>query len=160
MNFKKAEKEDAEKLLALTHNAFLRYAKEVGQQVKGVSETLEDIIYDIEKKYVLLAYKDDELVGATRLEDIENIVYISRLCASDTSSNIGKQLIAEAKRIKADKPLCLHTSTKISSLVGFYYKCGFYVQSVSHKKGYPRGLFVYCNENCEEIDFEGLTKDK
>ncbi len=162
MIFRKATQEDAKDLITLTHTAFLRYEREVGQRVKGVSETFDDILYDIENKYVLLAIDDNELIGAIRLEHIENIVYISRLCASENNKNInvGAMLLDKAKDLVSADALCLHTSTKISSLVMFYYKCGFYIESIKHDRGYPRGLFV-CNL-CEKdkIDYQLLTKNK
>lgn len=162
MIFRQATQEDAKNLLTLTHTAFLRYAQEVGQSVKGVSETYDDILSDIEKKYVLLAFDEDELVGAVRLETIENIVYISRLCASKgkKETNVGALLIEKAKNIAKADALCLHTGTKLSSLVVFYYRCGFYIKSVSNDRGYPRGLFVCQLTENENIDYVKLTANK
>lgn len=162
MIFRKATQDDAKELITLTHTAFLRYAREVGQTVKGVSETFDDILNDIENKYVLLAFDNDELVGAIRLETIENIVYISRLCSSKSSkeSNVGALLIEKAKELVEADALCLHTSTKISSLVMFYYKCGFYIESIKHDRGYPRGLFVCKLKDNKNVNYEELTMNK
>ena len=160
MEFKKAQKSDANELLTLTHNAFLRYAKEVGKEVKGATETLEDVTFDIENKYVLLAVDNNKIIGAVRLETIGDIIYVSRLCSDKGNKSTGEKLLRKAKEIANAKALCLHTSTKIPSLVSFYYKCGFYVHSVSHKRGYPRGLFVSELSDCSGLDFESSTKDR
>lgn len=162
MIFRQATADDAKDLLTLTHTAFIRYAREVGKNVKGVSETYDDILEDIENKYVLLAIDEDQLVGAIRLETIENIVYISRLCSSKGNKeiNVGALLIEKTKELVEADALCLHTGTKISSLVMFYYRCGFYIDSVSHEKGYPRGLFVCKLTDNDDIDYVKLTEDK
>jgi hypothetical protein len=36
----------------------------------------------------------------------------------------------------------LHTASKYSSLVRFYYGCGFYILSTSTERGYVRALMV------------------
>ena len=162
MIFRQATTEDAKELISLTHTAFLRYAREVGKSVKGISETYDDIIWDIEHKYVLLAIEASEIIGAVRVETIENISYISRLCASNSYKelNVGAMLIDKIKETVTTDALCLHTSTKISSLVVFYYKCGFYIEDISHQRGYPRGLFVCNLKNDNDIDFCKLTENK
>lgn len=165
MIFRQATPEDAKELITLTHTAFLRYAREVGRSVRGTSETFDDILYDIESKYVLLAVDehDNKLAGAVRVEVIGSIAYISRLCSSEKykDSGTGFQLIEKIKSIFDVEALCLHTSTKITSLVMFYYRCGFYIHSVNHDRGYPRGLFVCpLGDNNTDIDYLELTRVK
>lgn len=162
MIFRQATIEDAKNIITLTHTAFLRYAREIGQTVSGTTETYDDIIYDIENKLVLLAIENDELIGAVRVETIENISYISRLCSSNSYKelNVGALLIEKVKEQVTTDALCLHTCTKIPALVVFYYKCGFYIEDVSHKKGYPRGLFVCPVNPDKSIDYVAITQNK
>lgn len=157
MKFRKATPEDAKDLITLTHTAFLRYAREVGKSVRGTSETYDDILFDIENKYVLIAQDDNGIAGAARIEVLGNVAYVSRLCSSESHKevNAGGQIIEKIKDIFDVDALCLHTSTKISSLVMFYYRCGFYIHSVCYKRGYPRGLFV-CNLK-ENTDIDYMT---
>lgn len=160
MNFRKATAADAQEILELTHIAFMRYANEVGKPVAAVSETLDDVLNDIETKDIYIAIEDDKIVGAIRIKILGEIAYLSRFCAVPAKEglHVGKDLMDLIKNDLDVQAICLHTSTKLYSLVIFYYRCGFYVHSVSHDRGYPRGLFV-CKLTDNDLDYEALTKD-
>lgn len=163
MKFRKATPDDAKAILTLTHTAFLRYAQEVGKAVKGTTETIDDVISDIEEKYVLVCVDDNgEIQGSVRCEQIENVVYISRLASARNASvaNVGVALMEKAKEIFNVDALILHTSTKIKNLVMFYYGLGFYIADVDNTRSYPRGLFVCPLTNNKDYDPIALAKER
>ena len=159
MKFKKATADDAKTLLEITHTAFMRYANEVGQSVAGTTENLDDILSDIEHKDVYLAIHEGQTVGSIRVQMIEDIAYLSRFCALPNTEGlqIGRNLMEHLKNKLKVNALVLHTGTKLTRLVIFYYRCGFYVHSVSHQRGYPRGLFV-CKLGEGNPDYDSLTQ--
>lgn len=161
MNFRTATTDDAREILTLTHTAFMRYAQAIGQSVRGTTETLDDVIYDIENKTVLLAISEGTIVGAIRCEQLDHIVYASRFCSlpNTKEENVGYRLMDRVKEEFPVDAICLHTCTRLTKLVMFYYRCGYYVHSVSHQRGYPRGLFV-CRLTDAELDYDRLTEGR
>jgi len=158
----RAVKNDAKQIHDLVLSAFARYASEVGFVVAALKESEEDIIADIENKNVFIAVSDNKVVGSIRYEKIKNIAYISRFSASANTKidNIGKSLIDYVKEecsASGIDAICLHTSTKLTGLVRFYYKCGFFVFDINRDRGYPRGLFV-CPLTDRESDYVALTE--
>ena len=163
LKVRRATEEDAKEILNLILSAFSRYSNEVGIKVAALTESEDDIIQDIKNKNVFVAVADNKVVGSVRYEIIKNIAYISRFCsATDTKLiNIGKSLIDYVKEecyVSGINAICLHTSTKLSGLVNFYYKCGFFVFDVNRSHGYPRGLFV-CSLTGLESDYISLTEN-
>ena len=43
---------------------------------------------------------------------------------------------------KGVKKICLHTGSKVTSLIRFYYGRGFYIDSTDKSKGYVRALLI------------------
>lgn len=147
---KRATAEDIHGIMEVTRDAFTRYAQMAGlDTVEALNEDYEKVKQDIQNKYVYAAYLDGRVVGSLRIEaDAEKgTAYLSRFGVSTLHQNlgVGKKLI---KLVDSEMPamgvkrLCLHTSSRVSPLIIFYYSVGFYIQSVSHDRGYPRALLV------------------
>lgn len=138
--------------------AFGKYAKELGlpDQVEALKETYDSIKEDIDKKIVLVAWLEEKPVGTIRCEVLPSgdTWYISRFGVKTNNHNngVGKALLLameEEARKKSIGKLTLHTATKMSSLVGLYYRMGFYIQSITTDKGYIRGYF------CKDLNNSG-----
>lgn len=140
---------DIPAIAEITKEAFTAYARLAGQKtVDALSETYDMIAEDIEKKLVLVAFMDGEVVGSVRVEIREDgTAYLSRFGVSTSSQNhgIGKSLINMVDMemmARGVKRISLHTGSKITSLIRFYYGRGYYVESTSTDRGYIRALLV------------------
>ena len=96
---------------------------------------------------MLIAIQDGAPVGSVRVEiDEENkTAYLSRFAVKVTSQNngIGKSIMNLVDRImrkRGVKSITLHTGSKITSLIRFYYGRGFYIDSIDKSRGYVRAL--------------------
>lgn len=141
--------DDIEDILKITKEAFIKYAELAGiETTDALRETYEDVKKDIDTKIVLIALSDGVPVGSVRVEVFDdNTAYFSRFGVKVTSQNngIGKSILNLVDRImkkKGVKKLCLHTASKITSLIRFYYGRGFYIDSTDTTKGYIRALLI------------------
>lgn len=148
---KKAEKKDIPSIYEVTMKAFKEYAKGIGlpDQVSALKEDYKSIEKDMKDKLVLVACQDEKILGTIRCEILEkeSIGYISRFGVMPDAHNlgIGKALLLEVEkevRKKGLKGLSLHTASKMSNLVTFYYKMGFFIHSTSTDRGYIRASFM------------------
>ena len=144
---RKAQIEDAECIVKITAEAFLQYIKVAGiKDTPALHEKEEDVIEDIKSKDVYVAVVDDEIVGSVRIHNLdEETVYLSRFGVSMAHQNlgIGKLLMNYLDAVlsqKKVKHIVLHTASKATPLMKFYYNRGFYVDEVSKEKGYIRVL--------------------
>ena len=145
-----ATMEDIPDIMSITREAFIKYRELAGvENTPALDETYEDIERDIKNKIVLIAFSNGDPVGSVRLEiDKENkTAYLSRFGVKITSQNngIGKSIMNIVDRIMKEegvKRISLHTASKITSLVRFYYGRGFYIDSTDKSKGYIRALLV------------------
>lgn len=149
IEIRKATREDVLAISQITAEAFHKYALDLGnsQSVGALRETPKDVLKDITHKRVYIAFMDGEPVGSLRFEVIGQVAYISRFGVKLIAQGcgIGHALIkaVEAKCRKLE--LCamvLHTSSRMSSLVRFYYGCGFFIHSTSIGRGYIRALLI------------------
>lgn len=150
---KRATIDDIEDIHKITIDAFQKYALDLGlpHQVQALKETRQSIRRDLEKKIVLVALADGYVVGTIRCEVIPpgDVGYISRFAVRPDahSMGIGKALMhaieKEAKK-RGINLLTLHTSSKMTSLVRFYYGMGYYIHSTTTDRGYIRAYF--CKE--------------
>lgn len=151
---RRAEACDVDGIAEVTKEAFVKYAELAGlSTVAALAETVEEIKSDIKNKYVYVAFLDEKVVGSLRIEIDKNneTAYLSRfgVCLSQQNLGVGKSLM---NLVDVDmnalgvKKLCLHTASKVGSLIVFYYRCGFFVESTSTEKGYIRAFLVkeYC----------------
>ena len=141
--------DDIDDILSITKEAFLKYAELAGiETTAALNETYDDVKRDIDTKIVLIALSDGVPVGSVRVEVFDdNTAYFSRFGVKVTSQNngIGKSILNLVDRImkkKGVKKLSLHTASKITSLIRFYYGRGFYIDSTDKSKGYTRALLI------------------
>lgn len=142
--------EDIPHIADITAEAFGKYAQDLGQpqKVAALRETEEDILRDLTGKTVLIGLLDGKEMGSIRFEVLPgNIAYISRFGVKLMAQGcgMGRALMGEVeKRCRALSldAVVLHTSSKMSSLVRFYYGQGYYIHSTSTEKGYIRALLV------------------
>lgn len=140
--------DDINDIATITHYAFLKYADLAGlSTLEALRETYDDIAKDLESKIVLVAFFDNKIVGSVRVEVDGETGYLSRFGVNNDYQNlgIGKALIYMVDlemRECGVKTLKLHTASKISSLIRFYYGRGFYIDSTTKDDGYIRALLV------------------
>lgn len=141
--------DDIPDILKITKEAFAKYIELAGiDSTPAINETYEDVKKDIDNKIVLIALSDGTPVGSVRVEVFDdNTAYLSRFGVKVTSQNngIGKSIMNLVDRImikKGVKKICLHTGSKVTSLIRFYYGRGFYIDSTDKSKGYIRALLI------------------
>lgn len=147
---KVATEEDIPAIHKITRHAFIKYCEDAGLDfdIAALNETYDDIKRDIETKNVFVVRIDDEPVGAVRVEILEKgEAYLSRFAVDDShrNSGIGKILMSVVDKIMKQhgvKRLCLHTCSKVTALIRFYYGRGFYISSVDYSRGYPRAELI------------------
>ena len=147
---RKAITSDASSILHIMRESFKKYMKDTGLTgtLDALEETEQAIIDDIETKEVFIALIDDIPVGTIRIQVLpDNTAYISRFGVMLEYHNIGigKSLINLADKIlkaRGVKKVSLHTASKYSELIRFYYGRGFYIESTSNERGYIRALLV------------------
>ena len=149
MHVRLATEDDAESILEITREAFKKYVELAElDTITALTETKEDVLEDIKNKLVLIAVSDDVPVGSVRLElKDDHTAYLSRFGVRTTNQNagIGKSIMHLTDRLMHKhgiKQLQLHTSSKVSSLIRFYYGRGFYIDSTDKSKGYVRAFLV------------------
>lgn len=144
---RRANISDVDSIAEITADAFAKYIKLAGiSDTPALHETKEQIIKDIETKLVYVAYIRNQVVGSVRIEILdENTAYLSRFGVSMKYQNlgIGKSMMNALDMEMAEmkiKEIQLHTASKATPLMRFYYNRGFYVDEVSKDKGYIRVL--------------------
>ena len=149
---RKANPEDIPAIHEITKEAFEKYAADLGlpQAVSALKETEETVLREMKKKNILIALLDGIPVGSVRYEILpDGIAYISRFGVKldIQKSGVGRALVdavEEEARKQGVSVITLHTATKMTTQVRFYYGLGFYVHSTTTDRGYIRGLF--CKE--------------
>lgn len=140
---------DVDSIAKITQKAFEDYIKLAGiSDTAALHETKEQIIDDIQNKIVYVAYFKHQVVGSVRIELMDNqTAYLSRFGVNTEFQNIGigkslmNSLDMELRELNVKKIL-LHTASKATSLVRFYYNRGFYIDSTTKDKGYIRALMM------------------
>lgn len=147
---KSATEDDIPAIHKITHDAFLKYCENAGldYNIEALTETYDDIRRDIETKNVFVVRIDDEPVGAVRIEILpNNEAYLSRFAVASTNRNngIGKILMGVVDKVMKEnnvKLLKLHTCSKVTALIRFYYGRGFYISNVDYSRGYARAELI------------------
>lgn len=144
-----ANYDDIDDILAITKEAFVKYGEMIGtKHVDALDETYEDVKHDIDTKVVLLALSDGEAVGSVRVEILpDNSAYLTRFAVKVNNQNngIGKSIMNLVDKIMIKKgvsKIYLHTGSKVTSLIRFYYGRGFYIESTDTSRGYIRAKLV------------------
>ncbi|NLC42854.1 MAG: GNAT family N-acetyltransferase [Clostridiales bacterium] len=149
---RKAGQEDISAIHQITKEAFEKYANDLGlpETVSALKENEETILNEMESKTILIAILDGVPVGSIRYEiQPDKSAYISRFGVKldIQKSGVGRALMEAVEEDLYNKDvdmINLHTATKMTAQIRFYYGLGFYVHSTTTDKGYIRGLL--CKE--------------
>ena len=147
---KHATEDDIPAIHKITQDAFLKYCELAGlnYDIEALTETYKDIKEDIKHKNVFVVRIDDEPVGAVRVEILpDHEAYLSRFAVASSHRNngIGKILMNVVDKVMREHDvqiLRLHTSSKVTALIRFYYGRGFYISGVEYTRGYPRAELI------------------
>lgn len=145
---RRANPQDASDVYAILQKAFREYANKVGlTELEALKETISDIETEIREKVVYIALIDHVVVGTVRVDFSGDRAYISRFAVDSSYRNIGigkslMNLVDKYLISKNVKWVYLHTASNYGTLMRFYYGRGFYVESVSHDRGYPRARLI------------------
>ncbi|MGV8984125.1 GNAT family N-acetyltransferase [Clostridium sp.] len=149
---RKAILKDVEQIRLLARDSFMMYAENAGitSLVAPLNESYEEVKKEVQTKEVLVALYNEEIIGSLRIEiKADNTAYLSRVGVSELYQNndVGKILmnaVDELLEMMGIERLYIHTASKVFSLVKFYYKKGFYIESTTKDRGYIRALL--CKE--------------
>lgn len=144
---------DAEAICDVVHSAFTKYQQDLGQtgKVSALKENADDIRRDIRSKHVLIGMLDGRIIGSVRYEILPSaggpVAYLSRfgVLGDYQGSGMGGILIKRVEdecRAQGARAIALHTSSRMTYLVCFYYRNGYFIHSTSTARGYIRALMV------------------
>ena len=142
------------------HVAFSDYYNVLGVKIKTVNETFDEIKKEMDKKQVYVATVNMlNVVGTIRFHSVGDICYISRfgVLPKWQSTGTGGLLLQQAEKFCKENYLsamALHTASKLSKQMRYYYKQGFFINSTTNDKGYIRGLLI--KEFSSEYSLESL----
>lgn len=147
---RRAIQSDTRDIYDITQEAFTKYAEDLGnnKKIAALNETIESIEQDLYKKHVFIGFLDGVPIGSIRFEIFPgNIAYISRFGVKldGQRCGMGHALMetVETECIKMGAySITLHTASKMTSLMRFYYGLGYFVHSTSTTRGYIRA-FLY-----------------
>jgi len=145
---RRARVEDAKDVYNILQKAFKEYAEAANlQNIEALTETVKDIENAIMNEFVFIATIDHKIVGTVRVDINGNKAYISRFAVNSENRNagVGKAMMSLVDKYLVSKKVrevSLHTASRYGDLMRFYYGRGFYVQSVSYDRGYPRAKMV------------------
>ena len=144
-----AEEKDIESIMEITREAFIKYSEMTGvTKLDALNETYEDVKYDIENKFVLIALSAGEPVGCVRVEiNPDKTAFLTRFAVKVTCQNngIGKSLmnhVDKSMKKRDVKTISLYTASKAAPLIRFYYGRGFYIESIDSSRDYLRAKLV------------------
>jgi ribosomal protein S18 acetylase RimI-like enzyme len=143
-----ATRSHAPYIMQITRDAFQKYVAEakIPGTIDALSESLDDVIREIETKKVFIAEVDKMPAGSIRITvSNDKTAYISRfgVLMKYQSMGIGRALMDEALKYLTEEGVTstsLHTSSNYKYLVDFYLQYGFTIQEITHDRGYPRAL--------------------
>ncbi len=141
---RRAVESDAAPVFSIMQQAFQEYGRTIGQtRLDALQETVDDIRRAIAEKTVLIAEMDNEAVGTLRLDIQGDMAYLSRfaVCCNNRGIGIGEALINAAGKYlisQGVREVTLHTASRHTALMRFYYGLGFFVEAVETDRGYLR----------------------
>lgn len=139
---------DAPEIHALLQKAFREYAEKIGvTELEALNETVSDIEQEIRKNIVFVATAGASVIGTIRVKITGDEAHISRFAVNALFRNmgVGEALLSTVDRYlvpKGVKRVSLYTASNNLNLVRFYYGRGFYIDTVSHERGYPRARMI------------------
>ena len=162
-----ANYDDIPAIMNITREAFVKYQKMSGvENLAALEESYNDVKKDIDTKVVLLALSDGEPVGSVRVEVFpDKTAYLSRFAVKVTSQNngIGKSIMNLVDKIMVKKGVTqiqLHTGSKITSLIRFYYGRGFYIEARDYQDCHRVVAPLKQAEDAELLDTSDLTLEE
>lgn len=165
ISIREAAPADAKTVFDITQEAFKKYASgiESPDSVEALRETVEDVIKDMDKKTVLICHINGEPAGAVRYQVFDGYARITRFAVKlmMQGCGVGRALIREVEKRCRElrlKAILLHTSSRVFSLVRFYYGHGYFVHSTTTDRGYIRALMVKELEEENAFDYAKLTQ--
>lgn len=141
---RQAVESDAAAVFCILQQAFQEYADITGQNhLDALRETVDDIHNAIVEKVVYIAVVDNEVVGTVRLDIDGDRAYLSRFAVGRAARNkgVGKALMGVVDMFlisKKVRQVTLHTASRHTALMRFYYGRGFFVESIETDRGYLR----------------------
>lgn len=148
LTIKNAVPNDANDIHNCLNISFEDYCTMLGITPIAISETLNDIMNDINTKNVLIVRASNtKTVGTIRYHMIGNICYISRFGILPNWQSVGagdmlvKEVEKRARNLGATA-IMLHSASKLLKQVRYYYRQGFFIHSTDHSRGYIRALFI------------------
>ena len=141
---RRAVESDAAHVFSILQQAFQEYGRTIGQtHLDALRETIDDIRRAIAEKTVLIAIIDNEVVGTLRLEIRNSTAYLSRfaVCGNRRGVGIGEALMNTADKYlisQGVREVTLHTASRHTALMRFYYCQGFFVEAIETDRGYHR----------------------
>lgn len=153
---KKASLEDVPAIYEITKQVFKIYFKnaQIPKTIDALTETYKDIEEDIKTKEVFVALDGKDVIGSVRVKiNPDGTAYLSRFGVKLEYQNngIGKILMSAVDDTMINlgvTSIYLHTSSRMFSLIRFYYGRGFFIDSTSKDRGYIRALL--CKEYKEK----------
>lgn len=163
ISIRRAVAGDAGDILRITREAFQKYAFDLGQPelVHALQDDEAAILEDIRSKTVYIAFLSGEPVGTIRYEACAGCALISRFAVVLHAQSLGvggaliRQVVGCARQ-EGYAAVCLHTSSKMASLIRFYYGQGFYIRTTATDRGYVRALLVHELQPGVEVDVVAL----
>ena len=149
---RKAVFSDIEEIRILARDSFEMYTKNaaITELIAPLEETYDDVKKAIETTEIFVALFNEEVIGSVRIEvKPDNTAYLSRfgVAAVHQNNGIGKILMNAVDNLMTELSithLYLHTSSRMFSLIRFYYGRCFYIESTNNERGYIRALL--CKE--------------
>lgn len=151
---RRATLDNAEDIQEIMEMAFFKYVlnsnltSDQAKSLEALQESIDDIKNDIVNLNVFIAFLDNVPVSSVRVEFMDDgSAVLKRFGVRSGYNNkgIGFAMMSFIDKIMAEnkiKRLFLHTASRNSNLVRFYYGRGFFIDSVSNERGYHRALMV------------------
>ncbi|MDR0931036.1 MAG: GNAT family N-acetyltransferase [Clostridiales bacterium] len=168
INIRRANQTDVESIFSIIQHAFLRYsldAEVTEENVDALNESVEVISRDIDEKQVFVSEFQGEPIGTLRVE-IQNKgkwAYLSRFGVNPdyASLGVGNKMLTELASYLLQEGITqirLHTASKASNTIRFYYSNNFYVAGVDNKKGYLRVMMIRDLESEENVNLDSWDR--
>ena len=153
-----ATKDDADDIIAIMQDSFGQYQENIEYKIAPLLETKEDVLKEIENKFVFVGCKDNKVVSSIRLDIKERQGRASRMCVYKEYQHygIGSKLIKHAEIYAANKGaliLGLTTLHNAEYLDKFYEKNGWTNRILNDSRGYTRALLWKQLDPNLNIDF-------
>lgn len=154
-----AQKEDIKEILKIMQTSFHKYQDHIDYHIAPLSETYEDILKDLDNKWVFVLTKENKLIGTIRLKQMDfSLGRLSRLCVLDEYQKLGlgSILLKYAEKYASYKgfsKIGLTTLEDAEYLNKFYEKNNYIKYATGDKRGYTRALVVKdLGNNLNDID--------